>query len=55
MAVRFYMVTFDLMNSATRTADYRAAERALNFALAPQNFWKPMKQCCVVRTDRTAS
>lgn len=53
-AEKFYMVTFDLLNSATRTNDYKKAEDALIFKFGPNNYWKPLKQCAFVRTDRGA-
>lgn len=49
---KFYMVTFDLLNSAARTNDYKKAEDALIFSFGPNNYWKPLKQCAFVRTDR---
>tara|TARA_R110002124_G_scaffold16882_7_gene71440 strand:- start:6731 stop:7051 length:321 start_codon:yes stop_codon:yes gene_type:complete len=48
------MVTFDLLNSKTRTKEYKQAEEALKFKFKPQNYWKPVKQCAIVRTDMGA-
>lgn len=50
----FYMVTFDLQNSAGRSDDYRHAESSLKFRFGPDNYWKLVKQCAIVRTDQGA-
>lgn len=55
MPIRYYLVTFDLINSAGRTGDYKLAEDTLKFRFGPTNFWKPLKQFCVVRTDQGAA
>lgn len=54
MTNRFYMVTFDLEDSKNRTNEYKAAEEALKFRFGPDNYWKILKQCCIVRTNRDA-
>lgn len=51
---KYYMVTFDLLNSAGRTNDYKAAEDAIRFLVGPGNYWKFVKQCAIVRTNRDA-
>jgi len=54
MAMHFYSVTFDLENSASRTNDYKAAEIALKTRFGSGNYWKIVKQCCIVRTTQDA-
>jgi hypothetical protein len=55
MTERFYMVKFDLKNSKGREAEYYRADAALKFRFGPSNYWKIVKQCRIVRTDRDAS
>jgi hypothetical protein len=44
------MATFDLRESAERTADYPRAYKALKLRFGEDNFWAPLKQFCVIRT-----
>lgn len=55
MTERFYLVTFDLLNSKNRTNEYAIARQALKFRFGANNFWRIVKQCCIVRTDQNAS
>lgn len=55
MAKRFYMATFDLLNSHGREQEYKLAENTLRFRFGAENYWKPLKQFCVIRTDRGAA
>lgn len=54
MPLRFYLVSFDLIHARGRTNEYKAAEEALKLRFGPDNFWKPIKQFCIVRTDQGA-
>lgn len=54
MALRFYLVTFDLKDSYGRNAHYAAADAALKFRYGEENFWKVIKQCRIIRTSDTA-
>jgi hypothetical protein len=55
MAERYYLVTFDLENSAGREADYERVRNDLKQLVGPMNYHKPLKQCCIVKTDKNAA
>lgn len=55
MADRFYLASFDLLQSQGRQNDYKAAEETLKFRFGANNYWKPLKQFCVIRTDQGAA
>lgn len=52
MAIRHYLVTFDLVGSKGRESEYGAARRALEFLVGSQNYFRIVMQCCLVRTDK---
>lgn len=49
------MVTFDLQNSKGRSGEYLNAESSLRFRFGPDNYWKIVKQCAIIRTDEGAA
>ncbi len=55
MANRFYMVTFDLEHSATRTAEYAQVRADLKFMVGPANYHGFTKQACIVQTSQNAA
>ena len=54
MTGRHYMVTFDISPSYGRTNDYPKVDAALQFRFGAQNFWKPLKQVRIIRTNQDA-
>lgn len=52
--VSHYLVTFDLIGSEGRNNEYSLAEQALKFRFGPENYWKIVKQCAIVRTGQGA-
>jgi hypothetical protein len=50
MAVEYYLVTFDLINSKGRANEYETVRRRLRFLVGPQNYCRVVKQCCLIRT-----
>lgn len=51
MADRYYLATFDLVNSEGRQAEYAKARAALEFLVGGQNYYRPVKQCCILKSD----
>ena len=49
---RNYLVTFDLAHSWNRQNEYNAIRNALRNFVGAQNYFEPVKQCCLVRTRR---
>lgn len=54
MTSRHYMVTFDISPSIGRTNDYPKVDAALKFRFGAANFWKPLKQVRIIRTNQDA-
>lgn len=52
MALRYYLVTFDLVGSKGREAEYAAARRSLKFLVGSPNYLRVVMQCALVRTDK---
>jgi hypothetical protein len=52
---RFYMVTFDLENSAKRTAEYAQVRADLRLMVGAANYHGFTKQACIVQTSNTAA
>lgn len=55
MADRYYIVTFDLENSQGREAEYSRVRRRLEALVGPTNYYRPLMQCCIVRTHLYAA
>ncbi len=55
MAGRFYMVTFDLEHSASRTAEYAQVRADLKLMVGPANYHGFTKQACIVKTSQNAA
>lgn len=53
MPDRFYLATFDLVNSRGREAEYARARAALEFLVGSANYHRPVKQCCIIGTDKS--
>jgi hypothetical protein len=54
MAVEYYLVTFDLINSKGRESEYATVKNRLRLLVGPQNFCRVVKQCCLIRTKLDA-
>jgi hypothetical protein len=54
VSTRYYLVTFDLKNSKGREAEYKRADDALVLRYGPQNYWRIVKQCRIIRTSQDA-
>lgn len=54
MANRFYMVTFDLENSANRTNEYAMVRADLMAMVGASNYHGFTKQACIVQTSNAA-
>jgi hypothetical protein len=52
MAFRYYLVTFDLVNSKGRESEYAVARRALEFLVGKTHYFRIVMQCSLIRTDR---
>ena len=48
---RDYLITFDLSDSANRRDEYRTIRNAIRDFVGPCNYFKSLKQCCLVRTN----
>ena len=54
MADRYYVVTFDLEDSQGREAEYELVRRDLKLMVGPMNYHRPLKRCCIIRTNKDA-
>ena len=54
MSLRFYMVTFDLENSANRRNEYTKVRNDLKLMVGNANYHGFTKQACVVHTSKDA-
>jgi tRNA U38,U39,U40 pseudouridine synthase TruA len=54
MSLRYYMVTFDLPNSAGRTNEYMKVRRDLQLLVGNTNYHAFTKQACIVQTSKDA-
>lgn len=54
MTNRHYMATFDISPSCGRTNDYPKVDEALKFRFGEANFWRPLKQVRIIRTNQGA-
>ncbi len=52
MSLRFYMVTFDLENSANRTDEYTKVRNDLKLMVGTANYHGFTKQACIVQTSK---
>jgi hypothetical protein len=48
---RYYLITFDLRKSHNRQSEYRAIRDAIKKYVGARNYFEPLKQCCMVRTE----
>lgn len=48
---QYYLATFDLVNSKWRQDEYAKARAALKFLVGGQNYYRPLKQCCILKSD----
>lgn len=55
MANQFYMVTFDLENSANRTNEYAMVRIDLKAMVGASNYHGFTKQACIVQTSNNAA
>lgn len=55
MAERYYLATFDLVDSEGRQAEYAKARAALEFLVGGPNYYRPVKQCCILRSSVNAA
>lgn len=55
MVDRFYLVTFDIVNSKGREAEYNKVRQALMTLVGTSQYVRAVKQCCLVRTPLPAS
>ncbi len=54
MSNRFYMVTFDLENSANRTNEYQKVRADLRAMVGPAHYHGFTKQACIIQTSSNA-
>jgi hypothetical protein len=54
MALEYYLVTFDLIQSKGRESEYDTVRRRLRFLVGQQNYCRVVKQCCLIRTELDA-
>lgn len=53
---RYYLVTFDLIGSKGREGDYARAHAAITLLVGGgKNYYRIVKQCCMVRTRHNAA
>lgn len=55
MTNRFYMVTFDLENSANRTNEYAKVRADLKLMVGAARYHSFTKQACIVQTSNNAA
>ncbi len=55
MFLKYYCVTFDISPSTGRNADYATARRTIEALVGTRNYFRLMMQCCIVRTDQSAT
>jgi hypothetical protein len=51
---RWYLATFDIEGAKGREADYKKTEDALKHRFRAQNYFRFVKQCCVIRLTRSS-
>jgi hypothetical protein len=54
MPYHYYVATFDLEQSKGREAEYGKVRQALECLVGSKNYYRPVKQCCIVRTNLNA-
>jgi hypothetical protein len=51
---RYYIVTFDLEESKGQELEYNKIRQRLEGLVGKENYFRPVKQCCIVKTPLSA-